>query len=321
MDELCIIIERAERVWGGVRLNLLYSLWSSISTLYTNLFQQPDWRNFLDIFLMAVVIYEIIRLLLRTRASAVFKGIGVLLIFFWLSDILQLNVVNWMLQQFINTGVIVMVILFQPELRKALEQIGRTSLISPSQLRAQRSADDCVTELVQAMSNMSRKRIGALIIIEQKTGLREFADTGTALDADISAPLIENVFEPNTPLHDGAMIIRNRRILAAACILQLSDDPTISKELGTRHRAALGISETTDAVALIVSEETGIISMAREGKLTRYLDAKALAQILTDLFQAESARSIPARLQHRYAVRKPAPAQKAEDTTGEADRS
>lgn len=270
---------------------------------------------------MAVVIYEIIRLLLRTRASAVFKGIGVLLIFFWLSDILQLNVVNWMLQQFINTGVIVMVILFQPELRKALEQIGRTSLISPSQLRAQRSADDCVTELVQAMSNMSRKRIGALIIIEQKTGLREFADTGTALDADISAPLIENVFEPNTPLHDGAMIIRNRRILAAACILQLSDDPTISKELGTRHRAALGISETTDAVALIVSEETGIISMAREGKLTRYLDAKALAQILTDLFQAESARSIPARLQHRYAVRKPAPAQKAENTTGEADRS
>ena len=244
-----------------------------------------------------------------------------MLIFFWLSDILQLNVVNWMLQQFINTGVIVMVILFQPELRKALEQIGRTSLISPSQLRAQRSADDCVTELVQAMSNMSRKRIGALIIIEQKTGLREFADTGTALDADISAPLIENVFEPNTPLHDGAMIIRNRRILAAACILQLSDDPTISKELGTRHRAALGISETTDAVALIVSEETGIISMAREGKLTRYLDAKALAQILTDLFQAESARSIPARLQHRYAVRKPAPAQKAEDTTGEADRS
>lgn len=197
-------------------MNLLYSLWSSISTLYTNLFQQPDWRNFLDIFLMAVVIYEIIRLLLRTRASAVFKGIGVLLIFFWLSDILQLNVVNWMLQQFINTGVIVMVILFQPELRKALEQIGRTSLISPSQLRAQRSADDCVTELVQAMSNMSRKRIGALIIIEQKTGLREFADTGTALDADISAPLIENVFEPNTPLHDGAMIIRNRRILAAA---------------------------------------------------------------------------------------------------------
>ena len=142
--------------------------------------------------------------------------------------------------------------------------------------------------------------IGALIIIEQKTGLREFSDTGTALDADISAPLIENVFEPNTPLHDGAMIIRNRRILAAACILQLSDDPTISKELGTRHRAALGISETTDAVALIVSEETGIISMAREGKLTRYLDAKALTQILTDLFQADSVRSLPARLQRKY---------------------
>ena len=297
------------------------TLWAQIQTVLWNVFNRPTIADVLDILIVAFLLYELLMLTKETRASAVLKGLVTLVVASWVSDLLGLTALNWVLLNVVNNGAVVLVILFQPELRKALEQIGRTSLISPSQLRAQRSADDCVTELVQAMSNMSRKRIGALIIIEQKTGLREFADTGTALDADISAPLIENVFEPNTPLHDGAMIIRNRRILAAACILQLSDDPTISKELGTRHRAALGISETTDAVALIVSEETGIISMAREGKLTRYLDAKALAQILTDLFQAESARSIPARLQHRYAVRKPAPAQKAEDTSGEADRS
>jgi len=259
-----------------------------VSTLYTNLFQQPDWRNYLDIFIIAFLIYQLIRLLLRTRASSVFKGIGVFLVFFWLSKMLELNVVNWALRQFINTGVIILVVLFQPELRRALEQLGRSSIISTSSSHKEsKSSDECVAGLVQAMSNMSRKRIGALIVIERKTGLREFADTGTQIDAEITSPLIENIFEPNTPLHDGATIIRNRRILASACILQLSDDPTISKELGTRHRAAIGISETTDAIALIVSEETGIISMAKGGKLTRYLDAKALSQILSELFQAE----------------------------------
>ena len=283
-------------------MNFLHTIWSSLTTLYTNLFQQPDWRNFLDIAIIAIVIYAVIRLLIRTRASAVFKGIIILLAFTWISDILQLNVVNWALQQFVNTGVIVLVILFQPELRKALEHVGRSSIIA-SPGKNQTSSSDCVNGLVQAMSDMSRKRIGALIIIEQKTGLREFADTGTTLDAEISAPLIENVFEPNTPLHDGAMIIRNRRILAAACILQLSDDPTISKELGTRHRAAIGISETTDAVALIVSEETGIISMAREGKLTRYLDAKSLSQILSDLFGSDGI-TLPERLYKKASQRR-----------------
>lgn len=277
-------------VWGGVRLNYLNSFWTSISTLYISLFEQPDWRNFLDIAIIAFLVYQLIRLLLRTRASSVFKGIGVFIVFFWLSKMLELNVVNWALQQFINTGVIVLVIVFQPELRRALEQIGRSSIIAPSSSasREAKSSDECVTGLVQAMSNMSRKRIGALIVIERKTGLREFSDTGTHIDAEITAPLIENIFEPNTPLHDGATIIRNRRILASACILQLSDDPTISKELGTRHRAAIGVTETTDAIALIVSEETGIISMAKGGKLTRYLDAKALTQLLSELFALEN---------------------------------
>ena len=270
-------------------MTYLNSLWTSLSTLFTNLFQQPDWRNYLDIAIIAIIIYHIIRVLLRTRASSVFKGIGVFLVFFWLSKALELNVVNWALQQFINTGVIVLVVVFQPELRRALEQLGRSSLIAPNSNKETKSSDECVAGLVQSMSNMSRKRIGALIVIERKTGLREFSDTGTRIDAEITAPLIENIFEPNTPLHDGATIIRNRRILASACILPLSDDPTISRELGTRHRAAIGISETTDAVALIVSEETGVISMAKAGKLTRYLDAKVLTQQLTELFAQDNA--------------------------------
>lgn len=287
-------------------MNILYSLWSSLTTLYANLFQHPDWRSYLDIIIIAILIYGLIRLMIRTRASAVFKGIGILLVFTWLSRLMQLNVVNWALQQFINTGVIVIVIIFQPELRRALEHMGRTSLIASSSSRAQNTEDECVAGLVRAMSNMSRKRIGALIVIEQKTGLREFADTGTLIDAEISAPLIENIFEPNTPLHDGALIIRKRRVLAAACILQLSDDPTISIELGTRHRAAIGISESTDAVALIVSEETGIISMAHEGKLTRYLDSKALTQVLTQLFAGETTETLASRLHRAKKAETPA---------------
>jgi len=263
----------------------LHSLWLSIRGLYENLFLYPDWRNFLDIAIIAVLIYYLISVLLRTRASSVFKGIGVFFVCTWLSKIMELNVVSWALQQFINTGVIVIVILFQPELRRTLEQIGRRSTLSHSSSKqSAKSSDECVSAIVQAMTNMSRKRIGALIVIERKTGLREFEETGTFIDAEITSPLLENIFEPNTPLHDGATIIRNRRIQASACILQLSDDPTISKELGTRHRAAIGITETTDAISLIVSEETGIISMAREGKLTRYIDNKALTQILTEIF-------------------------------------
>ncbi|MBR5378997.1 MAG: diadenylate cyclase CdaA [Clostridia bacterium] len=255
--------------------------------LFSNVFQMLDWRNILDIAIIAVVIYELIKLMIRTRSSAVLKGVLILVAFAWLTDILQLSVVSWALQQFLNIGVVVLVILFQPELRQALEKLGRSSLITSSPSPASEvSTDKVVSELVTAITDMARKRIGALIVVERKTGLREFADTGTMINADITAPLVENIFEPNTPLHDGAMIIREGRILAAACILQLSNDPDISRELGTRHRAAIGITETTDAVALVVSEETGVISIAREGRISRYVDAKTLSQILNELFEA-----------------------------------
>lgn len=270
----------------------IYSLLRQIGALFANLFLSPDWRTILDIVIMTVLIYHALRLVLRTRANSVFKGIGIVLVLAWISDILQINTLNWLLQQVINTGVIVLVILFQPELRRALEQIGRSNLPRHvlSGVRKQWSAesDARVSEIVKALNNMARKRIGALIVFERRTALGDIIESGTIVDADISAPLIENIFEPNTPLHDGAMIIRNERITAAACILQLSEDNSISRELGTRHRAAIGITETTDAVSLIVSEETGIISMAREGRLTRYLDTKSLTILLTELFSPDT---------------------------------
>lgn len=270
----------------------LLSYFTQAGSLFASLFIQPNWRDWLDILLVCVLIYQLIKLLMRTRANSVFKGIAIILVMAWVSDRLQLHTISWALQLIINTGIIVLVILFQPELRRGLDQIGR-SRITKQVFNTQRRqlaqhSDLVVSEMVKALTNMSRKRIGALIVIERQTSLSDVAESGTRVDAEISDPLIENIFEPNTPLHDGAIIIRNERILAAACILQLSDDHSISRELGTRHRAAIGMTEATDAVTLIVSEETGIISMAREGRLTRYLDTKSLTILLTELFAPDS---------------------------------
>ena len=266
----------------------LRNFFYSIGSLFTNLFQHPDWHNVVDVLLLAVIIYQIIKLVMHTRSNSLFKGIAAILVMAWLSGVLRLSAINWLLTQIISMGILFIVILFQPEFRRGLELIGRSKLMRrmiglPGRQNGERVEDD-VSEIVRAMSSMARKKIGALIIVERHTGLGDVIESGTRVDAQISAPLIENIFEPNTPLHDGAMVIRNRRIEAAACILPLSQDPTISRDLGTRHRAAIGITETTDAVALIVSEETGIISMAREGRLTRHLDGRSLTILLTELF-------------------------------------
>ena len=262
---------------------------SSIGALFTNLFEHPDWHNIIDVAILAILIYNGIKLVMHTRSNSLFKGIAVVLVTAWISGMLRFNALTWLLNQLISMGLLVVVILFQPEFRRGLEQIGRSKFMRRvAGLSAGRQetlqVEQPVAEIVHAMTDMARKRIGALIIIERHTGLGDVIESGTRLDAEISAPLIENVFEPNTPLHDGAMIIRNQRINAAACILPLSEDPSISRDLGTRHRAAIGITETTDAVSLIVSEETGIISMAREGRLTRHLDARSLSILLTELF-------------------------------------
>lgn len=260
----------------------------SIGSLFSNLFQHPDWRNLADVLILAILIYQVIKLVMHTRSNSLFKGIAVVLVMAWLASALHLSAVSWLLTQIISMGLLFIVILFQPEFRRGLEQIGRSRMMRrliglPGKDKPER-VEENVAEIVRAMSNMARKKIGALIVIERHTGLGDVIESGTRVDAQISQPLIENIFEPNTPLHDGAMVIRNRRIEAAACILPLSEDPTISRDLGTRHRAAIGITETTDAVSLIVSEETGIISMAREGRLTRHLDGRSLTILLTELF-------------------------------------
>ena len=261
---------------------------NSIGALFTNLFEHPDWHNVVDVAILTLLIYQAIKLVMHTRSNSLFKGIAAILVTAWISSALRFSAVSWLLNQILSMGLLVIVILFQPEFRRALEQLGRSRFLRKvfglSGRHEEARVDEPVAEIVRAMTNMSRKKIGALIIIERHTGLGDVIESGTTVDAQISAPLIENIFEPNTPLHDGAMIIRSRRINAAACILPLSQDPTISRDLGTRHRAAIGITETTDAVSLIVSEETGIISMAREGRLTRHMDARSLTILLTELF-------------------------------------
>ena len=265
---------------------------NSIGSLFTNLFVHPDWHNVVDVAILAVLIYHIIKLVIHPRSNSLFNGIAVVLVMAGLSSLLRFNAVSWLLNQLISMGLVVLVILFQPEFRRGLDQLGRSKFMrrvfgTGADKTEEEKLERPVQEIVKAMNDMSRKRIGALIVIERVTGLEDVIVSGTRVDAEISAPLIENIFEPNTPLHDGAMIIRNRRINAAACILPLSEDPNISKDLGTRHRAGIGITETTDAVSLIVSEETGIISMAREGRLTRHLDARSLTILLTELFTPE----------------------------------
>lgn len=261
----------------------------SLGALFSNLFNRPNWLDILDVVIVSVLIYQVLKLVRQTRANSVIKGLGVVLVVTGLSEVFQLNTLNWLLRQVMNTGAIMLVVLFQPELRRGLEQIGRSKLWAGlfTAERKTRSTDKVIEEMVRALSNLARRKVGALIVMERHTGLNDIIDSGTFIDGEISAPLVENVFEPNTPLHDGAMIVRGTRIMAAACILQLSENKGISRELGTRHRAAIGISETTDAITLIVSEETGIISMAREGRLTRYLDAKSLTTVLGEYYGLE----------------------------------
>ena len=269
-------------------MNYIERIWQQFSTRVLSLGASLSWRNALDIALVALLVYYVIALVRQTRANSVLKGLALVLIMAWLSDVMQLSAFNWILRQVINTGVIMLVVLFQPELRRGLEKIGRSKLSGAGLLESSHkiaTAEHDADEIVHCMTNLSRRRVGALVVIQNKTGLNDIIATGTTLDAEISSALLENIFEPNTPLHDGAVIMRNGRVVAAACYLPLSENYSISRELGTRHRAAIGISETTDATVLVVSEETGVISVAREGKLTRYFDAKALRKLLMDLFQ------------------------------------
>ncbi|WP_042357739.1 diadenylate cyclase CdaA [Bacillus rubiinfantis] len=247
-----------------------------------------DWTfwkyvsSIVDILLVWYVIYKLINLIKGTKAVQLLKGILVILVVRVASDFFGLETLSWMMQQVITYGFLAVIIIFQPELRRALEQLGRGKFFSRSSTVDDDGQEKTVEAILKATDYMAKRRIGALISIERETGMSDYIETGISLNSKISSELLINIFIPNTPLHDGAVIIQKNNVAAAACYLPLSESPFISKELGTRHRAALGISEVTDSITVVVSEETGGISLTKNGELHRDLQAEELKEILTN---------------------------------------
>ena len=249
---------------------------------------QFGWNDLLDIIILTVLLYKLIAWTKDTRAYEVIKGVGLLILFSVAAQFLSLYTLNWLLSSILQSGsiFIVIFILFTPEIRRVLERLGRSGkaigkLINEA---GNMGVEDLVDDLHKTILRLSKRRVGALIVFEQKTGLGDIISTGTAIEGRVSGALIENIFEPNTPLHDGAVICRGSTLVAAACFLPLSEETGISRELGTRHRAALGVSTVSDCLVLVVSEETGAISLAHDGKLIRYLDSLALRNVLESVF-------------------------------------
>lgn len=243
----------------------------------------------IDMAVIAYVFYKLFMLIRETRAEQLIKGIFVLIFATWASGFFRLYTVNWLLRNTMTVGVIALLIVFQPELRRALEFLGRGGIIlgKPLNEALDKETKMLIDEITSAVQSLAKKKAGALIVFERETGIGEYMETGTEIDAVVSSQLLQTIFATNTPLHDGAVIIRGKRIASAGCVLPLTENQSLSKELGTRHRAGLGISEQSDAIAIIVSEETGVISTAKDGRLSRYLDAKTLKEMLTNLYKPQ----------------------------------
>lgn len=249
------------------------------------------WHNFInliDILVIWFLIYELMVLVRGTRAVQLFKGIIIIIVVKLISWYIGLTTVSWVMDQIINWGVIAMVVIFQPEIRRGLEHLGRGTMFTRTKTENEEE-EALITQLDQAIQYMSKRRIGALIAIEMDTGLEEYIETGIPLDAEVTGALLINTFIPNTPLHDGAVIIKGGRIAVAAAYLPLSDSKLIPKELGTRHRAAVGISEVTDALTIVISEETGGVSITKDNELIRDMTQENYLKFLrAHLYKKES---------------------------------
>ena len=246
-----------------------------------NQFRTISFNDILDILIVAYIIYRVMKLLKDTSAERLIKGIIILVGIMLLASMLHLTMISWLLQQALNVGLFAIVVVFQPELRRLLEQIGKgnfSRLIVPAD--APDEVESMITATVSACADMSRTKTGALIVFERRERLGEIISTGTMVDAAPSAELIKNIFFKNSPLHDGAMIVRAGRVCAAGCVLPLSGNQSLSRDLGTRHRAAVGMSESADSVLVVVSEETGSISVAIGGMLKRHLSPDMLRKLL-----------------------------------------
>ena len=239
-------------------------------------------NDMLDILIVAVLIYFAINIIRRTRTYRVFQGILILLVALWLSDICKLHTLNYILRNTMQLGFLALVILFQPELRRLLERLGTGRAMSAMFGKGadSRSTESAITQIVMACADLSASRTGALIIFERENPLDDQIRTGTVIDADTTAELLKNIFYDKAPLHDGAVIIRNGRIQAAGCMLPLSNNNNLSKDLGMRHRAGIGMSEASDALVAIVSEESGAISVATDGMLKRHLSTDTFEKLL-----------------------------------------
>lgn len=243
------------------------------------LFAQMRWQDIADILLVSFVVYQVILLVKGTRAMQMILGLGVVVVTLVVSQLLKLETINWILNSFLSSIILVIIILFQSDIRRALSRMGQGPFFATDT-----DLSPTLEEIVRTAVSLASRMMGGLIVLERGVGLADFVETGTKLDARVSRELLVSLFQPPGPLHDGAIIIRGESIVAARCLLPLSTNPNLGRHLGTRHRAALGLSEESDAVCVVVSEERGRVSVAVDGKLTPDLDAAALRNLLFELF-------------------------------------
>jgi len=245
-----------------------------------------SWRDALDILIVAFIIYELLQFIRGTHAVQMALGGFVLVVLYWASQWLDLQTVNWLLRTFLPYLVFGIIVVFQAEIRKVLAHLGRTPLLGAF---ASPKTEGVVDEVVLASTSLASQRTGAIIVLEREIGLRSYIETGIALDALVTYDLLLSIFNPGTPLHDGAVVIQGDRIAAAACFLPLTVNPELSRTLGSRHRAAIGVTEDTDALAVVVSEETGLISLVSGGTIRRGFDGRTLKQALLEALEVEEA--------------------------------
>lgn len=263
---------------------------SSIQELFRPL-AGMQWQDYLDILLVACLIYRLLPLVRTPSTMRIFRTVLGILVITWLTGYFKLHTLNYILNQFLAVGILAFVILFQPELRRVLNHLGNVKLRSLLGLsKSEQEMSPIITQTVRACEIMSQERIGALIVFAREARLEEFFKTGTQIDGQVSEQLIRNIFFPKAALHDGAMIIRDGRVAAAGCVLPLSESVRLSADLGTRHRAGVGMSEVSDAVVVIVSEETGTISVAVGGMLKRHLTARTLERLLKNELSPDKER-------------------------------
>ena len=261
-------------------------------SIIMNSLKSMSFTAIIDILVVAFIFYKGYMLIKETRAEQLLKGIAFIIILIPISSILNLSMLYFILSKTLTIGIISVVIIFQPEIRRALEHLGRSAFEDKHGFEDREQRNIYVNEIVNAVYNLAETKTGALIAIEQATGLGEIISSGTILEANITSNLLENIFVVNTPLHDGATIIGRDKILASGCVLPLTNNKEINKKLGTRHRAAIGLSEISDALVIIVSEETGIISLAINGRLTRNYDKDRLRTILLKIMEHREEKNV-----------------------------